>query len=160
MDTIREVGQFRVVKKQETFDRGFKDRYESTVREVREVRAGMVTDTQSKTVPVTTVKPVAEGTVETPVPDFRGRSLRDKKLQTDLRPFAMDLYAALSQEDLALTAAARLMPPEFARAKPTTLLFGQFLALYPNLFKTAGQGPKTTVRRIRTRATRKQPDTR
>ena len=99
----------------------------------------MVTSTQGKTVPVTTVKVVPAGTAEISSIDFRGRSLRDKKLQNDLRPFALELYDGLSQEELSLTAAARLMGPEFARAKPSTLLFGQFLALYSNLFKVTGE---------------------
>ena len=160
MTTVKDAGQYRVALKQETFDRGFKPRYENQISTVREVRAGMVTSTQGKTVPVTTVKVVPAGTVETAVPDFRGRSLRDKKLQNDLRPFALELYDGLSQEELSLTAAARLMGPEFARAKPSTLLFGQFLSLYSNLFKVSGEGTSKTVRRIRIRARGKQPDRR
>jgi len=50
---------------------------------------------------------------------------------------------------MALSAAARLMPAEFSRAKPTTLLFSQFLQLYPNLFKITGEGPAKRVRRKR-----------
>ena len=103
------------------------------------------------------VKAVPVDTVEAPIPDFKGRGLRDKKLQNDLRLFALDLYEALGQEDIALTTASRLMDEDFQKAKPSTLLFGQFLALYPNIFKVTGEGTSKKVRRIRTRVRGKQP---
>ena len=94
MTTVKDAGQYRVALKQETFDRGFKPRYESQISTVREVKAGMVTSTTGKIVPVTAVKVVPAGTVETAVPDFKGRGLREKRLRTDLRSYAMDLYYA------------------------------------------------------------------
>jgi hypothetical protein len=111
-----------------------------------------VTSTEGKTVPVTTVKPVPADTAEAaPVPDFRGNALRQERLRTDLRPFALELTDSLGNETIALTAASRLMGDDFRRAKPTTLLFSQFLALFPRLFVVEGVGPAKTVRKIRRR---------
>ena len=157
MQGVRDAGQYRVGLKPETFDRGFKPHFEGPISTVREVKAGMVRDQQGRTVPVTAVKPVAAGTVvEAPVPDFRGRGLRDKKLQTDLRPFALELYDSLNkdQTEISLTTAARSMPEELSRAKPSTLLFKQFLELFPRLFVLEGVGPSTKVRAIRRRIRR------
>ena len=159
MDAVREAGAFREAKKPETCERSFKPKY-GELRTIREVKAGQVVDTQGKRVAISNVKAVPADTVQAPVPDFRGRGLRDKTLQTNLRPFALELYEALGQEDIALTAASRLMGPEFQRAKPSTLLFGQWLALYPTIFKVTGVGTGKKVRRVRTRARGKQPDTR
>ena len=158
MEAVREAGAFREANKQETFTRGFKPQL-GPVRQVREVKAGQIVDTEGKRVPMNAVKPVPADTEETAIPSFRGRGLRDDRLKEDLKEFAKDLYDALDQE-MALTAAARLMPAEFSRAKPTTLLFSQFLQLYPNLFKVTGEGPAKRVRRIRKRAIGKQPDRR
>ena len=157
MDAVREAGQFRVAKKSETFDRSFKPSFQNEIRAVREVKAGQVTDSTGKVVPVSSVKPVPQGTKETTAPDFRGRGLRDARLKEDLKEFAKDLYDALGDEEIALTSAARLMPPEFAQAKPTTLLFSQFLALFPNLFKVSGVGPRKKVKRVGRRLRGKQP---
>ena len=107
--------------------------------------------------PVTTVRPVSAETVETPIPDFRGRGLRDERLRSDLRPFALELYDALGNGEVALTAAARLMDEGFGRAKPVTLLFGQFVLLYPNLFVVEGEGTSKKVRRVRRRIRGKAP---
>jgi hypothetical protein len=159
MDAVREAGAFREAKKTEAFERSFKPKY-GELRTIREVKAGQVVDTQGKRVAISNVKAVPADTVQAPVPDFRGRGLRDKTLQTNLRPFALELYEALGQEDIALTAASRLMGPEFQSAKPSTLLFGQWLALYPTIFKVTGVGTGKKVRRVRTRARGKQPDTR
>ena len=90
MDAVREAGAFRVAKKPEAFERGFKPNY-GELRTVREVKAGQVVDTQGKRVPISNVKAVPADTVEAPVPNFRGRGLRDKRLRTDLRSHAMDL---------------------------------------------------------------------
>ena len=158
MEAVREAGAFREVKKQETFTRGFKPRL-GEVRQVREVKASQVVDTEGKRVPVNAAKPVPTDTEETEAPSFQGRGLRDDRLAEDLREFAKDLYAALDRE-MAVTSAARLMSPEFRRAKPSTLLFWQFLRLYPNFFKVTGEGTGKRVRRIRKRLLGKQPDIR
>jgi len=147
MEAVREAGAFREAKKQESFSRGFKPQF-GEVRQVREVKAGQVVDTEGKRVPVSVVKPVPADTQEIEVPDFRGRQLRDERLREDLREFAKDLYDALDRE-MALTSAARMMPEEFTRTKPTHLSFGQFLALFPNLFKVSGEGSAKKVRRKR-----------
>ena len=157
-NSIRDAGQFRVQLKQETFDRGFKPRYESEIRQVREVRAGMVKDDSGRAaVPVSAVKPVPQGTEERAVPSFQGRGLRDARLKQDLLGFARELYDGLGNEEVAVTRAARMMPPEFAEAKPSTLLMSQFLRLYPNLFRLTGEGPAMRVRRVGRRLRGKQP---
>jgi hypothetical protein len=154
---LRDAGQFRVQLKQETFDRGFKTHYQTEIRQVREIRAGMVKDDSGRAaVPVSAVKPVPQGTVERPIPDFTGRGLRDARLKEDLLSFARELYDGLGNEEVAVTRAARMMPPEFAEAKPSTLLMSQFLGLYPNLFKLTGKGPAMRVRRVGRRLRGKQ----
>ena len=109
-----------------------------------------------RAVPVSVVKPVAQGTEQGPAPDLRGRNLRDQKLKNDLMEFARELYGGLTEE-VAVTRAARMMPPEFAQAKPSTLLMSQFLRLYPNLFRLTGDGPSMRVRRVGRRLRGKQP---
>ena len=148
MNAVREGGQYRVALKQETFQRGFKPRFESAVSTVKDVKAGMVTSTAGKTVPVTAVKVVPVGTADQPVPDFRGDALRKERLRVDLRQFALELHDALGAETIALTAAARLMGDDFKAAKPSSMLMGQFLALCPQLFVVSGEGPAKTVRRV------------
>jgi hypothetical protein len=155
-NTLKEAGQFRVAKKKETFDRAFKPNYENEIREVREIKAGDITDETGKTYPINNVMAVPEGTQNISAPDFRGRGLRDARLKEDLKEFARDLYDAMGNQELALTSAARMMTIEFTRTKPTHMSFGQFLKLYPNLFKVTGEGTRKKVRAIRTRLTRKQ----
>jgi hypothetical protein len=157
-NAVRDAGQFRVQLKQETFDRSFKPSYQTEIRQVREIRAGMVKDDSGRAaVPVSAVKPVPQGTIERPIPDFAGRGLRDNRLKEDLLSFARELYDGLGNEEVAVTRAARMMPPEFAEAKPSTLLMSQFLGLYPNLFKVTGKGPSMRVRRTGRRLRGKQP---
>lgn len=147
-EAIRTAGQYRVAKKPGPFDRSFKPRYETEVRTVREVKAGMVRDdTGRAAVPSSAVVAVPAGTAEGPVPDFAGRTLRDNRLKETLRPFARDLYDALGNQELAVTAAARMMPPEYNTTRPSTLLFSTFLRYFPTLFKVTGQGPAMKVRR-------------
>jgi len=155
-NAIKEAGQFRVGLKPETFDRAFKPTYESEIREVREIRAGTVTDQNGKTFPINNIMAVPQGTQNISAPDFRGRGLRDARLKEDLKEFAKDLYDALGNEELALTSAARMMTVDFTRTKPTHMSFGQFLLLYPNLFKVTGEGTRKKVKAIRRRLTRKR----
>ena len=91
------------------------------------------------------------------MPSFQGRGLRDARLKEDLLSFARELYDGLGDEEVAVTRAARMMPPEFAEAKPSTLLMRQFLRLYPNLFRLTGDGPSMRVRRVGRRLRGKQP---
>ena len=112
----------------------------------------MVTDTSGKTVPVTTVKPVPRDTEEGgPVPDFRGRGLRDERLKTTLRPFAMALADGLGNREVALTAASRMLGEDFRLAKPSSMTSKSFVALFGGLLVLSGEGPATTVRKIRRR---------
>ena len=153
---IEKAGQYRVQLPKEKFERGFKPRY-GEIRTVKEVRAGMVKDDSGRAaVPVGAVKPVPQGTTEQgPAPDLRGRNLRDQRLKEDLMEFARELYGGLTEE-VAVTRAARMMPAEFAQAKPSTLLMSQFLRLYPNLFRLTGDGPSMRVRRVGRRLRGKQ----
>ena len=153
---VREAGQFRVEKPKPSFSRGFKPTFENEIRTVREVKAGQVTDESGKTFALNALRAVPQGTINTPAPDFRGRAPREARLREDLKEFAKSLYDALGGEDLALTSAARMMPEEFSRTKPTHMSFGQFLALYPNLFRITGEGTRKKVRAIRRRVTRKR----
>ena len=154
---LRNAGQYRVQLKQQDFDRGFKPRYEGEIRQVREIRAGTVRDDSGRAaVPVSATKPVPQGTEERPTPDFRGRGLREDRLKQDLLSFARELYDGLGNEEVAVTRAARMMPPEFAEAKPSNLLMSQFLRLYPNLFRLTGDGPSMRVRRVGRRLRGKQ----
>jgi hypothetical protein len=154
---VQDAGKFREAKKPETFTRGFKPTY-SGVREVSVVERGQVIDTQGKRVPINAVKAVPADTADDqPIPDFRGRGLRDQRLRDDLRPFALELYDALGNEEVALTAAARLMGDDFKRAKGPTLLMSQFLKIYPNLFVVEGEGTSKKVRRVRRRIRGKAP---
>ena len=62
------------------------------------------------------VSVVPKETADAPVPDMRGRGLRDKRLKDNLQTYAKDLWDALGDNEIALTAASRLMSEEFARA--------------------------------------------
>jgi hypothetical protein len=111
-----------------------------------------VTDTAGTTTAIKEVLVVpAGGAEDRPVADTRHRGLRDERLRTDLRPWALELFDSLGGETVALTAAARLMDDGYTAARPSTLLFSQFLALYPRLFVVSGEGPAKTVRAIRRR---------
>ena len=154
MEAVREAGQIRVAKPKEAFSRSFKPNWQNEVRTVREVKAGQVTDKTGKTFAVTNVRGVPQGTQNISAPDFSGRGPREARLREDLMEFAKDLYRALGENEIALTSAARLMPAEFARAKPTHLSFGRFLALY-NFFKVTGKGARKKVKAVSRRITGK-----
>ena len=85
------------------------------------------------------------------VPDLRGRGLRHKRRADNLRRFALDLHAALGHEEVSLTEIGRLMPPEFRTAKPSTLHIGDFIKLYPNLFRTTGEAQAMKVKAVQRR---------
>ena len=154
-EALKKAGAFRQAVSSTSFDRSFKPTL-GDKREVVKVERGQVTDSRGKTVAINEVVPVDATVADRPVPDMRGRGLRDNRTREDLRPFARDLWDALGNNELSLTAAARLMGEEFTRAKPSTLLFSQFLALYPTLFTKTGAGPATKVRRIARRLRGKQ----
>ena len=87
--------------------------------------------------------------------------MRDQRLKEDLLQFARELFLGMGDEPIAITAAARMMPPEFAEAKPSTLLMSQFLRMYPNLFRlTGGPGPSMKVQKVGRRLHGKQPGAR
>ena len=156
-EALKEAGSFRQALPRTAFERGDKAKYGPT-REVATVERGQVTDTQGK---VTGIKEVlvvpAGGAADRPVEDTRRRGLRDERLRTDLRPWALELHDNLGNEEIALTAAARLMGDDFTAAKPSSLLFGQWLSLYPRLFVVSdGVGPAKTVRAVRRRLRGKQ----
>ncbi len=157
MEDRKEKGAFRQALGSTAFDRSFKPNY-GPKREVATVERGQVVDTQGRRVAVNEVSVVPNETADAPVPDMRGRGLRDKRLKDNLQTFAKDLWDALGDNELALTAASRLMSEEFARARPSTLLFSELVKLYPTLFPTSGSGPQMKVRRAARRRMRgKQP---
>jgi hypothetical protein len=155
-EAVREAGAFRQVVDRQAFMRGDKPTF-GPLKRVQSVERGQVTGTDGKTVSIKEIRAVPSSTQDVAIPDSRNRGLRDARLKEDLKEFAKDLYDALSDQPIAATAAARMMGPEFQRAKPSTLLFTQFLALYPQLFKVEGEGPGKRVRRIRRRIRGKQP---
>jgi hypothetical protein len=154
-EALKEAGAFRQELPRTAFERGDQPKL-GPKREVATVERGQVTDTAGRTTGLHQVVVVPIGGAEDRAVDFRRRGLRDERIRSDLRPFAMDLYTALGSREIALTAAARLMNEEFTAAKPSTLLFGQFLALYSRLFVVSGEGPARTVRAVRRRLRGKQ----
>jgi hypothetical protein len=157
MEDLKEKGAFRQVLGSTAFDRAFKPNY-GPKREVQGVERGQVTDTQGRKFAVNEVLVIDKETADAPVPDMRGRGLRDKRLQDNLQTYARDLWDALGDNEIALTAASRLMSEEFARARPSTLLFSDFVRLFPTLFSISGSGPGMRVRRAPRRRIRgKQP---
>ena len=143
--TVTEAGAFRHALGKTAFERGDRPKY-GEVRAVAKVERGQVTDVQGQTVSIKEVKAVPRDTRDIAPPDMRGRGLRDQKIKADLREFADDLHAALGDRELAVTAASRLMGEAFRKAKPSTLLFTQFLAYYPGLFAVTGEGNKQRVK--------------
>ena len=157
MEDLKEKGAFRQALGSTAFDRSFKPNY-GPKREVQSVARGQVTDTQGRKFAVNEVSVVDKETADAPVPDMRGRGLRDKRLKDNLQTYAKDLWDALGDNEIALTAASRLMSEEFARARPSTLLFSDFVRLFPTLFAISGSGPGMKVRRaVRRRIRGKQP---
>jgi hypothetical protein len=154
-EALKEAGAFRQTLGRTAFERGDKPKH-GVLKEVSTVERGQVTDTAGKTTAIKEVMVVPVATVDRETPDSRGRGLRDARLKEDLKDFAQDLYDAMGDEPIAATAAARLMGPEFARAKPSSLLFTQFVALFPNLFSVTGEGPAKRVKRIGRRLRGKQ----
>ena len=154
-EALKEAGAFRQALGRTAFERGDKPKF-GAKHEVSTVERGQVTDTAGKTTAIKEVMVVPVATVDREGPDARGRGLRDARLKEDLKDFAQDLYDAMGDEPIAATAAARLMGPEFARAKPSSLLFTQFVALFPNRFSVTGEGPAKRVKRIGRRLRGKQ----
>ena len=152
---IEAAGAYREMAPRAQWQRAYKPRWSNEIKGVREIKAGQVVAEDGKVSSVSTVQPVPQDTVRRDAPDLRGRGLRDETNRKNLRRFALDLYDALFGE-ISLTSAARLMPDDFAQTKPSTLLFSNFLALFPNLFKVSGSGPSQKVRAIRKRKTSKQ----
>ena len=152
---IEAAGAYREMAPRNQWQRAYKPRWSNEIKGVKEVKAGQVVAEDGKVSSVSTVQPVPQDTVRRDAPDLRGRGLRDETNRKNLRRFALDLYDALFGE-ISLTSAARLMPDDFAQTKPSTLLFSNFLALYPNLFQVSGSGTSQKVRAIRKRKTSKQ----
>ena len=146
---LQATNAFREMAPREQWQRAYKPRWTNEIHGVKEIKAGQVVDDKGKTQALASVQPVPADTARRETPDFRGRGLRDERLRQDLSRFAKTLYDRLGNRQLALTTAAREMPAGFAEAKPTTLLFSQFLALYPNLFVVSGVGPAKIVKRKR-----------
>ena len=142
---VKEAGAFRQVVDRQAFMRGDKPNF-GQVKQVANVERGQVTGTDNKTVSIKEVRAVPSSTQDVAIPDDRRRGLRDQKIKADLREFANDLHAALGDRELAVTAASRLMGEAFRKAKPSTLLFTQFLAYYPGLFAVTGEGNKKRVK--------------
>jgi hypothetical protein len=149
-EALKNAGAFRQELPRTAFERGDQPKL-GPKRTVATVERGQVTDAAGKVAGLHQVVVVPVGGAEDRAVDFKRRGLRDERLRTDLRPFALELHDALGNEEIALTAAARLMGDDFTAAKPSTLLFGQFLALYPRLFVVSGEGPAKTVRAVRRR---------
>ena len=156
MEDLKKQGAFRQALGSTAFDRSFKPNF-GPKREVATVERGQVVDTQGRRVAVNEVTVVPAGGVDAPLPDMRGRGLRDQRIKDNLQSYAKDLWDALGDNELALTAASRLMSEEFARARPSTLLFSDFVRLYPTLFATSGTGQGMRVRRLQRRIRGKQP---
>ena len=142
---VKEAGAFRQVVDRQAFMRGDKPTF-GQVKQVANVERGQVTDNTGRTVSIKEVRAVPSSTQDVAIPVDRRRGLRDQKIKADLREFANDLHAALGDRELAVTAASRLMGEAFRKAKPSTLLFTQFLAYYPGLFAVTGEGNKKRVK--------------
>ena len=150
-EQLTSTAAFREMAPREQWQRAYKPKWESAIQGVKEIKAGQVESTDGKISALASVQPVPADTERRDAPDFRGRGLRDERLRTTLRRYALDLHDALGGRDIALTAAARLMPADYATTKPTSLLFAAFLALYPQLFVVSGEGTSKTVRAPRRR---------
>ncbi len=137
----------------QTWTRAFKPRFSGEVHEISVVKGGTVTDTAGKTYPTKLVTPVAKESETIATPDLRGRTLRDKHNADALRRYAEELHKELIKQgvsEVSLTTLSQMLGEDFHSAR-RNLRMGEFVKLYPGLFKWTGEAQKMKVTAIRHR---------
>ena len=143
-EALESTQKFRAPLPKGKFERGFQPKF-GPIRTVQSTEAGLVKDTQGQTHQIKQVQVVKAGSSEVTPPKPATR-VRDR-LKPTLEPYAEMLKTYLNRSGpVALTVAARQLNQEegFKEAKKT-MLFLDFVKLFPNMFRITGTGPATRV---------------
>ena len=149
-DKLQQAGSFRATEKiGGKFARAWKPRFESTVREIDEIKGARVIDTQGESYLTKLVQPVSKATTDSgPVRIEQGKSVQTESKQIQrLQPFAdelkryLDIMGTISAiRVLNILKGVRGPAALKAAAAETRLnkssLVKNLVSLFPNMFKT------------------------
>ena len=143
-EALESTQKFRAPLPKGKFERGFQAKF-GPIRTVESTEAGLVKDTQGQTHQIKQVQVVKDGSSEVtpPKPATRVR----ERLKPTLEPYAEMLKTYLNRSGpVALTVAARQLNQEegFKEARKS-MLFLDFVKLFPDMFRLTGSGPATRV---------------
>ncbi|MEC7266540.1 MAG: hypothetical protein VXV74_03845, partial [Pseudomonadota bacterium] len=164
---LRDEGAFRVQLKSQTFQRGFKPRFGSTVYEVESINNNTVKSTTGRTFDISKVMPVAKGSKDVEVPKalVAGSETRAAAMKNIMAPFQARLKAYLADGPKTLKNVGIHMKlvPGFEAALTKARLnrpggIKAFVQMFPDLRVKGGRG-QNTVELRRYRITRKTPKT-
>jgi hypothetical protein len=134
---LRAEGAFRPAVRV-PFGRSFKPRW-GEKKDVANVSMGQVRDQDGQLYPTNNVQPVPRGgEPDRALPDFSGRAQIETRFRENLRSFADELHAQLSDRWIGKRAALAMMSARWPQARPKKMSFEQWLGLYPNLFEVEG----------------------
>jgi len=143
-EALEATQKFRAPLPKGKFERGFNPKF-GPIRTVQSTEAGLVKDTEGQTHQIKQVQVVKPGSSEV-TPPKPSTTVRER-LKPTLQPYADMLKTYLNRSGpVALTVAARQLNQEegFQEAKKT-MLFLDFVKLFPNMFRITGTGPATRV---------------
>ena len=148
-EALEATQKFRAPLPKSKFERSFDPKW-GPIRTVQSTEAGLVKDTRGQTHQIKQVQvvPAASSEVTPPPP---ATTVRERKKPT-LQPYANMLKEYLDNRSVpvALTVAARTMNKKsgFKEARKS-MLFLNFVKLFPNMFRITGTGPATRVQVVR-----------
>jgi len=133
---LRAEGAFRPAVRV-PFGRSFKPRW-GPRKNVADVSRGQVRDQDGNLYPTNNVLPVSRWGPDRELPDFAGRAQIETRFRENLRPFAEELHAQLSDRWIGKRVALAMMSARWTQARPKKMSFEQWLLLYPQLFEVEG----------------------